>query len=265
MDILRRHNVRRSGQGRPTLLFAHGFGCDQQMWRFVAPAFEATHEVVLFDHVGCGGSDAAAYDDIRHASLDGYAQDLVDIVRALDLREVVLVGHSVGAQIGLLASIQAPDRFARLVLVAPSARYLNDPPAYVGGFDRADIDGLIDMMDRNQLGWANFLAPLVMNPRNPTELTEELRASLCAGDPYITRRFAQATFLSDNRADLPLVSVPSLLLQCTDDAIAPRTAGDYLHRHLRASTLRTIEAAGHCPHMTHPRETFEAIREYLAV
>ncbi len=264
MDILRRHNVTRRGQGRQTLLFAHGFGCDQQMWRFVAPAFEATHDVVLFDHIGCGGSDPAAYDDERHASLDGYARDVVDIVEALDLRDVVFVGHSVGAQIGLLASIQAPDRFAKLVLVGPSARYLNDPPDYIGGFDRADIDGLIDMMDRNQLGWANFLAPLVMSAENPAELTEELRASLCAADPYITRRFALATFLSDNRADLPRVSVPSLLLQCSDDAIAPIAAGEYVHRHLRGSTLRVIEAAGHCPHMTHPDETIAAIREYLA-
>ncbi len=245
------------------MLFAHGFGCDQQMWRFVAPAFDATHDVLLFDHIGCGRSDASAYDEARHATLDGYAQDVVDIVEALDLRGVVYVGHSVSAQIGLLAAIRAPERFSLLVLVGPSARYLNDPPDYRGGFERADIDGLIDMMDRNLLGWANFLAPLVMSPDNPAELTEELRQSLCASDPYITRRFALATFLSDNRADLPKVRVPSLLIQCSADSIAPPEAGDYLHAHLPGSTRVVLEAAGHCPHMTHPAATVAAIQDHL--
>lgn len=263
-DIARRHNLHRKGRpGAQPMLFAHGFGCDQQMWRFVAPAFEASHEVVLFDHIGCGGSDASAYDDERHATLDGYARDVVDIVEALDLRDVVFVGHSVSAQIGLLAAIRAPERFARLVLVGPSARYLNDPPDYKGGFERPDIDGLIDMMDRNLLGWANFLAPLVMSPDNPAELTEELRASLCASDPYITRRFALATFLSDNRADVPKVTVPALLIQCAHDSIAPMEAGLWLHRHLPGSTLHVLEAAGHCPHMTHPHATIAAMRQYL--
>lgn len=245
------------------MLFAHGFGCDQQMWRFVAPAFDATHDVLLFDHVGCGGSDPAAYDDERHATLDGYARDVVDLVEALDLRDVVFVGHSVSAQIGLLAAIRAPERFARLVLVGPSARYLNDPPDYVGGFERADIDGLIDMMDRNLLGWANFLAPLVMDPQNPAALTEELKASLCSSDPYITRRFALATFLSDNRADAPQVRVPSLLIQCRHDSIAPPPAVHWLHDNLPQSTLHVLEAAGHCPHMTHPQATIDAMRQYL--
>lgn len=264
--MARRHNLQRRGRpGAPPLLFAHGFGCDQQMWRFVAPAFDDTHDVVLFDHIGCGGSDASAYDDERHATLHGYAQDVVGIVEALDLREVVFVGHSVSAQIGMLAAIAAPARFSRLVLVGPSARYVNDPPDYVGGFERADIDALVDMMDRNLLGWANFLAPLVMDPQNPAELTQELRASLCASDPYITRRFAMTTFLSDTRPEVPRVPVPSLLIQCRHDAIAPPSAAHWLQQHLPRNTVEVLDAAGHCPHMTHPQATIDAMRRYLAL
>jgi sigma-B regulation protein RsbQ len=264
-DVRHRHNVQVSGrEGGPTLLFAHGFGCDQQMWRFVAPAFEHSHRVVLFDHIGCGGADASAYDTQRHATLDGYADDVVQILEGLDLRDVVFVGHSVSAQIGLLASIRVPQRFARLVLVGPSPRYLNDPPDYVGGFERADIDGLVDMMERNLLGWANFLAPLVMSGESPEALTDELKASFCAGDPEITRRFAIATFLADNRADLPKVTVPSMIIQCSNDSIAPRSVGDYMAAHLPHSTLRVLQAHGHCPHMTHPQDTIALIREALA-
>ncbi len=263
VDVIARHHVQQRGQGRRPMLFAHGFGCDQNMWRFVAPAFEPDHRVICFDHVGCGQSDPTAYDEQRHATLDGYSTDVVDLIEALDLRDLVFVGHSVSAQIGLLASLRVPERFARLVLLAPSPRYLNDPPHYVGGFEREDIDALLDMIDRNLLGFANFLAPLVMSPANPAELTDELRGSLCAGDPYITRRFALATFLSDNRADLPHVTVPSLLVQCSQDSIAPPVVGAYLHAHLPGSTLVTLDAAGHCPHMTHPAETVAVMRDYL--
>lgn len=264
MDVLQRNHVVMSGQGQQPMLFAHGFGCDQQMWRFVAPAFEATHRVVLFDHIGCGKSDLSAYDPVRHASLAGYAQDVIDIVEAADLRDVVLVGHSVSSVIGLLASIRAPERFSRLILVGPSARYLNDPPDYKGGFDRPDIDGLIEMMESNMLGWADFLAPVVMGPSSAEDMTRELKASFCAVDPYITRRFAMATFLGDNRADLPLVTVPSLIIQCADDAIAPLAVGQYMHENLKGSELQVLDASGHCPHMTHPEETIALMREYLA-
>lgn len=264
MNVLHRNNVVTSGQGTQPLVFAHGFGCDQQMWRFVAPAFEATHRVVLFDHIGCGKSDMGAYDNQRHASLAGYAKDLVDILEQADLRDAIIVGHSVSSIISILAAIRAPERVARLVLVGPSPRYLNDPPDYVGGFERADIDGLMDMMETNMLGWASFLAPAVMGAHSPQELTQELKASFCAADPYITRRFAAATFLADNRADLPLLALPSLIIQCSDDAIAPREVGQYVHAHLKGSTLRVIEASGHCPHMTHPSETIALIQDYLA-
>lgn len=264
MNVIQRSNVVISGQGTQPLIFAHGFGCDQQMWRFVAPAFEPTHRVVLFDHIGCGKSDMGAYDNQRHSSLAGYADDLVEILEQADLRDAIIVGHSVSSIISILAAIRAPERVARLVLVGPSPRYLNDPPDYVGGFERADIDGLMDMMETNMLGWASFLAPAVMGAHNSQELTQELKASFCAADPYITRRFAAATFLGDNRADLPLLAVPSLIIQCSDDAIAPREVGEYVHAHLKASTLRVIEVSGHCPHMTHPSETIALIRDYLA-
>ena len=266
IDLLARHNIQSRGVvDGPVMLFAHGFGCDQQMWRFVAPAFEASHRVVLFDHIGCGRSDLRAYDPQRHASLAGYADDLVAIIEGLDLQRLVLVGHSVSAMIGLLAAIRCPQRFHRLVLVGPSPRYLNDPATgYVGGFERADIDGLIDMMDSNQLGWADFLAPVVMGQDSTDELTAELKASFCAADPAINRRFAMATFLGDNRADLPLVQVPALILQCSDDAIAPPVVGQYLHQALAGSTLQQLEVAGHCPHLTHPALTVAAIQAYLA-
>lgn len=263
MDALRRNNVRMSGDGVRPMVFAHGFGCDQQMWRFVAPAFHASHRVVLFDHVGCGKSDASAYDEVRHATLAGYADDLVEILRTADLRDVTFVGHSVSGVIGILASLTAPECFSRLVLVGPSPRYLNEP-GYVGGFERADIDGLMDMMETNMLGWASFLAPVVMGPKSGEEITQELRASFCASDPYISRRFAAATFLADNREDLARVSLPSLILQCADDAIAPMQVGQYMHARMKGSRLKVLPVSGHCPHMTHPELTVQAIQDYLA-
>jgi sigma-B regulation protein RsbQ len=264
LDILRRSNVNFSGDHGSPLVFAHGFGCDQQMWRFVAPVFTATHRVVLFDHIGCGKSDASAWSEQRHASLDGYAQDLVDILEAADLRDATLVGHSVSAMIAMLAAARVPERVARLVMVCPSPRYLNDPPDYVGGFDRADIDSLLDMMENNMLGWASFLAPVVMGAESTPGLTSELQESFCANDPYITRRFAMATFLADNRADLAACRTPCLILQCAEDAVAPPEVGQFVHRGIAGSSLVTLEGTGHCPHLTHPQQTRDAIRTWLA-
>ncbi len=262
-DVIRRNNVKVLGRGTQPMLFAHGFGCDQNMWRFVAPHFEDEYRIVLFDFVGSGRSDVSAYDAARYATLEGYARDVLDVVEALDLRDVVFVGHSVSGMIGVLAANQAPDRFARLVLIGPSPRYINDPP-YVGGFERGDIDGLLEMMDRNFLGWANFLAPAIMkNPDRP-ELGAELTESFCSTDPVIARAFAEATFLADNRADLARVRVPSLILQCSEDMVAPAEVGEYLSRSLPGSTLRVMRATGHCPHMSHPEETIALMREYLA-
>lgn len=263
-DVLARHAVTDRGlpDGRPTL-FAHGFGCDQTLWRFVAPAFESDHRVVTFDYIGAGRSDRAAYDAERYARLDGYAQDILDICRALELEDVIMVGHSVSATVAMLASIAEPERFGELILVTPSPRYLDDPPEYRGGFARADVDALLGMMDVNATGWAEYLAPVVMgNPDRP-ELSDDLEATFCSIDPVMARQFAEVTFLADNRPDLARVTVPSLILQVSDDVVAPMEVGAFLHDHLRASTLRVIEGTGHCPHVSHPRETVDLIRAYL--
>jgi sigma-B regulation protein RsbQ len=262
-SVLSRNNVRVSGHGEQPLVFAHGFGCDQAMWRFVAPAFESTHMVVCFDYVGAGRSALHAYDDTRYSTLQGYASDVLEVIEALDLHEVVFVGHSVSATVGMLASLRRPSRFARLVHVGPSPSYLNDPPHYFGGFERQDIAGLLEMMEKNYTGWAGTLAPVIVGNADRPEHAAELEASFCATDPAIARRFAEATFLSDHRCDVPHVSVPSLILQCAQDAIAPEAVGQWLARHLPLSTYHALEATGHCPHLTHPEETIRAIRNYL--
>jgi sigma-B regulation protein RsbQ len=263
-DVLRRNNVKVSGKGTQPMMFAHGFGCDQNMWRFVAPAFEADYKVILFDYVGSGKSDLSAYDPGRYSKLDGYVEDVLEICAALNLSELIFVGHSVSSVIGLLASIREPRRFDRLILVGPSPCYINHPPDYVGGFERSDIEGLLDLMEKNYIGWANFLAPtIVKNPERP-ELARELEESFCSTDPKIARRFAEATFFSDNREDVPLVTVPSLIMQCSEDAIAPPEVGRYLERHLPGSRLQLLEATGHCPHLSHPEETIRVIKSYLS-
>ena len=262
-DVLARNNVKQSGTGTQPMLFAHGFGCDQNMWRYVTKAFEEDYRLIVFDYVGAGKSDLSAYDPERYSTLDGYVRDVLDICEALDLHDVVYVGHSVSAMIGILAANAAPERFARLILIGPSPRYLNDG-AYTGGFERSDIDGLLETMDKNYIGWANYLAPAIMqNPDRP-ELGAELTESFCSTDPVIARRFAEATFLADNRSDLAAVSIPSLILQCADDIIAPRAVGEYLGRELPGSTLRVMQATGHCPHMSAPDETIALMKDYLA-
>ena len=262
--MIERNNVRVSGRpGARPLLFAHGFGCDQSMWRAVAPAFEADHRVVVFDHVGAGGSDVSAYDVDKYGSLEGYASDVVEICRELGLADVVFVGHSVSAMIGVLAAARAPELFGALVLVGPSPRYI-DEGDYTGGFSRADIAGLLDALDSNHLGWSAQMAPVIMgNPERP-ELSEELTNSFCRTDPDIARRFARVTFLSDNRADLATVSVPTLVLQCSEDVIAPEVVGRYVHEHVAGSTLVRLRATGHCPNLSAPEETTAAIRAFLS-
>jgi sigma-B regulation protein RsbQ len=260
--ILARNNVRVLGRGEQPMLFAHGFGCDQNMWRYVTPAFEDDYRIVLFDYVGSGHSDSSAYDARKYSTLDGYATDVLDVIHALDLHDVIFVGHSVSSMIGVLAANREPDRFDRLILIGPSPRYINDDQ-YVGGFERADIDGLLEMMDKNFLGWANFLAPAIMkNPDRP-ELGAELTESFCSTDPVMARNFAEATFYADNRADLAAVTVPSLILQCSEDMVAPTAVGQYLELHLPHSTMRMMKATGHCPHMSHPDETIALIKSYL--
>ncbi len=245
------------------MVFAHGFGCDQTLWRFVAPAFSDDHLVVTFDYVGAGRSDRSAYDPNRYGQLASYAEDILAICRRLELEDVILVGHSVSATVAMLASIAEPERFGDLILVTPSPRYLDDLPDYRGGFSRPDIDALLQMMDVNATGWAAFLAPVVMgNPDRP-ELATDLEATFCAIDPMMARQFAEVTFLADNRDDLGKVSVPSLIIQVSDDVVAPMAVGMYLHRRLPGSTLRVIEGTGHCPHVSHPHETVRIVREYL--
>jgi sigma-B regulation protein RsbQ len=263
MDVVTRNNVTFSGPetGRP-MLFAHGFGCDQNMWRFVAPAFADEYRVILFDLVGAGRSDASAYDPDRYASLDGYAEDVLEICRELELWDVVFVGHSVSAMIGVLAAISEPDRFARLILVAPSPRYIDDA-GYVGGFSRQDIDELLESLETNYLGWSHAIAPVIMGNEDRPELAEELTNSFCRADPEVQRRFARVTFLSDNRGDLGRVPTRSLVLQCSDDAIAPRSVGEFVHAQLPDSRLTLLEATGHCPNLSAPEQTVAAIKAFL--
>jgi sigma-B regulation protein RsbQ len=264
MDPVVRNNVVVTGvdEGRP-MVFAHGFGCDQHMWRFVAPAFADRFRVVTFDHVGAGGSDLGAYDADRYSTLSGYAADLVEICEALDLRDVVVVGHSVSSMIAMLACLEAPERFSQLVMVSPSPRYLDDG-GYEGGFSEDDVRELLDSLDSNYLGWSSVMAPVIMgNPDRP-ELGQELTESFCRTDPTIARQFAEVTFLSDNRADLPLVRTPTLVLQCLQDAIAPRHVGEFVHDAVPGSELVVLDAVGHCPNLSAPAETTAAIAAFVS-
>jgi sigma-B regulation protein RsbQ len=247
--------------GQP-MMFAHGFGCDQNMWRHVAPAFADEYRIVLFDQVGAGDSDRAAYSRAKYGSLRGYAEDVLEICRELELRDLIFVGHSVSAMIGVLAAVEEPERFAKLVLVGPSPRYIDDGD-YVGGFTREDIEGLLESLDSNYLGWSAAMAPAIVGAEQPDELKEELTNSFCRTDPEIAKHFARVTFLSDNRADLADVVTPALVLQCSDDVIAPRSVGEYVHRQIRGSELVLMEATGHCPNLSAPEETVAAIRAFL--
>ncbi|MFI2783346.1 alpha/beta fold hydrolase [Streptomyces sp. ALB3] len=263
MDIVSRNNVTVTGpQGAPVLLLAHGFGCDQNMWRLVAPALAENHRVVQFDYVGSGRSDLSAWSEARYAALDGYAQDVVEICEALDLREVRFVGHSVSAMVGVLAAAAAPDRIASLIMIGPSPCYV-DSPGYRGGFSADDIDELLESLEANYLGWSAAMAPVIMgNPDRP-ELGEELTNSFCATDPAIARVFARTTFLSDSRDDLKTVSVPTLVLECSQDVIAPREVGAYVHAAVPGSRLVTLDATGHCPQLSAPEATVAAIADFV--
>lgn len=245
------------------MLFAHGFGCDQNMWRFLTPEFENDYKIILFDYVGAGKSDISAYIPERYASLHGYAQDIIDICSALNLQNVIFVGHSVSSMIGLLAAIDQSQFFDKLIMVGPSPCYINYGD-YKGGFERKDIEELLDTMEKNYIGWANFLAPNIMGNKDRPHLGEELTESFCSTDPLIARQFAEVTFFSDNRADLSNTKVPSLILQCSDDIIAPLEVGNYLVNNLPNSTLRVMKATGHCPHMSEPEETVTLIKDYLS-
>jgi sigma-B regulation protein RsbQ len=262
-DLRRRHSLRRSGRAgaRPVVL-VHGFGCDQGVWRDVAPGLDVDHEVWRYDHLGSGGSDLTAYDAETYASLGAYAADLVTLLERLDLRDTVLVGHSVGATIAVLAAAQAPDRVGALALIGASPRYLDDD-GYTGGFSRDDLDGLLEVMDANFLGWSQHMAPVIMGNGDRPELGQDLAGTFCRNDPVIARQFARATFLSDHRSDFARLRVPSLLLQARDDVISPQTVGEWLHTAVAGSELVLMEATGHCPHVSAPQETVLRLRAWL--
>lgn len=265
-DIFQRHHVRYQGlspkkSSRPTLILAHGFGCDQQIWTRVANLLAEKYPLVLFDHMGCGRSDISAYDPQRYNSLSAYAEDLVNLVQALNLDQPILVGHSVGSAIGWLASLQAPDLFRQVIAIGPSPRYINDPPGYIGGFEERDVREMIDLMERNHFEWAGYLAPLVMGGENLPAKAEELRQTFLNADPVISRRFAESTFMSDIREELARVTVPALILYCEQDVIVPTEVIHYLQRTLPDCTVRKLDASGHYPHMSHPAEVARAIVE----
>lgn len=263
-NIENRNNIKISGQGTRPLIFAHGYGCDQNMWRFVAPAFEADYKVILFDYVGSGKSNRAAYNMARYSTLTGYSKDVTDICTSFGLKDAIFIGHSVSGMIGALAHIRQPEQITNLIMIGPSPRYINDSPHYHGGFEASDIDGMISLMENNYREWAKYLAPVVMKNAGRPELVNELENSFCSTDPLIARNFAHATFYGDNREDVRKITAPTLILQCRDDSIAPLEAGHFLRDNIPNNTFVQMTAEGHCPHLSHPEETIQLIREYLA-
>ncbi|OXY95072.1 MULTISPECIES: alpha/beta fold hydrolase [Streptomyces] len=262
MDVRRRNNVAVTGcADGPVLLLAHGFGCDQNMWRLLTPTLAKSYRMVLFDYVGSGRADPSAWDERRYSSLEGYAQDVLEVAEELDLREVTFVGHSVSAMVGVLAAAKAPERISRLVMVAPSPCYIDDA-GYRGGFSSEDIDELLESLESNYLGWSAAMAPVIMGNEDRPELGQELAASFCATDPDMARVFARTTFLSDSRRDLKTVTVPTLILECRQDVIAPREVGAYVLDAIPTSRLVTLEATGHCPQLSAPQATAAAIVDF---
>lgn len=265
VNINRRNNTRVLGATGPVLLYAHGFGCSQNMWSRITPAFADTHRQILFDYVGSGQSDLAAFDVRRYSSLHGYAQDVIDVCDAYGLTSgVTFVGHSVSCSVGLLASIVRPELFERLVLIGPSPCFLNEPPHYTGGFEREDLEGLLSLMDQNYIGWAQYLGLVVAGADGAKQAAAELTDSFCTTEPAVARVFARTTFFADNRADLPRVTVPCLILQHQQDSLAPLAVGEYMQANLRGSTLQVLPVAGHCSHMTHPHLVINAMQSFLS-
>lgn len=262
MSVAKRNNIQVRGSGPRAMVFAHGFGCDQNMWRFVAPEFERDYRTVLFDHVGAGQSDLNVYDPARYSNLQGYADDLLEIGRELRLENAVFVGHSVSAMIGALASLQDPGMFESLIMVGPSPRYIDDGE-YKGGFSAQQIEELLSFLEENHMGWSTQMAPVIMgNPDRP-ELGEELTNSFCRTDPEIAKAFARVTFMSDNRADLPRISARTLVLQCSEDIVAGQQVGEYVQKQIPRSELVMLKATGHCPNLSAPDEVIAAIRAFV--
>lgn len=263
IDILKRNNVRIIGQGEKPILFGHGFGCDQQVWNNTIKDFEVDYRVITFDYTGSGNSDKTAYSKERYSTLDGYKQDLLEVCEALEIEQMIFVGHSVSAMIGMLASIERPELMEKIIMIGPSPYYMNEP-GYNGGFERTDIDELLDMMETNYKEWAKYLAPVVMQNEERPQLTEDFEQLLCSNDPMIARQFAEVTFTSDLRGKLDQVTIPTLILQPKFDAIAPPEVGQYVHEHIVGSQMIMMEAVGHNPHLSDSGETVKYIKEYLA-
>ncbi|PZX56092.1 sigma-B regulation protein RsbQ [Algoriphagus ratkowskyi] len=261
-SILKRNNVNVLGEGSKVLVFAHGFGCDQNAWKHLIPFFSENYKLVLLDYIGAGKSDLASYDSQKYASLEGYVSDLLEVCDALELSNAIFIGHSVSCMVGAIASIKRPEVFEKLVFVGPSPCYINSGD-YTGGFDQETIDDLLEVMEEDYITWARSLAPSIMNSKNGDQLTKELTDSFCSIDPGIAKQFARVTFLSDNRKDLPLIPVESLTIQCSDDMIAPLTVGEYIHANTFNNTLTVLNAHGHCPHMSHPTETANIISNFI--
>jgi sigma-B regulation protein RsbQ len=262
MDIYKKFNVKVLGQGEQYMLFAHGFGCDQHMWRFITPAFEKHFKLVLFDYIGHGKSDSSAYNPEKYSTLQGYANDVLEICKALSVTDGIFVGHSVSAMIGALAAVKQPEVFEKLVMVGPSPCYINKED-YYGGFSREDIKSLINSLESNYLGWSSTMAPVIMGNPDQPELSEELTNSFCSTNPEIAKQFAQVTFFSDNRDDLLKLTVPTLILQCSEDVIAPMEVGQYVVKQVAQGKLIVLDATGHCPHLSAPDETIAAIKPFL--
>lgn len=263
IDVLKRNNVTILGEGSMTLLLANGFGCDQNMWRFLLPYIKDDYKIIFFDYVGSGRSDASQFQQLKYNTLYGYAEDIIDVCDALMLNNVILIGHSVGGIIGLLAAIKKPEFFVKLIMVCPSPCFLNLPPDYFGGFDETDLHEFLGLMDKNYIGWAEYLAPLVMGVNNPETLTDELSKSFCSTDPVIAKSFAKATFFSDHRGNLSQAMHPVLIFQSENDALANKSVGEYMHNELKNSSLEIIEGEGHCLHMTHPEKIAPLLMKYI--
>jgi sigma-B regulation protein RsbQ len=261
-SVLKRNNVNISGEGTKVLMFAHGFGCDQNAWSHIKKKFTEDYKLVLLDFVGAGNSDLAFYNPKKYSTLEGYVNDILEVCDELELRNVVFIGHSVSCMIGALASIKRPEVFEKLIFIGPSPCYLSEGD-YTGGFDQETLDSLLEVMEEDYISWAKSIAPAIMNSQNGKDLSSELSDSFCSIDPMIAKQFARVTFLSDNRKDLPLIPVKSLTIQCSDDMLAPLSVGQYIHANTPNNTLSVLEVHGHCPHMSHPTETFNAINAFL--
>lgn len=265
LNIKERNNVKVIGQGKKTIVFAHGFGCEQGMWQYIIPIFENDYRMIVFDYVGSGDADMTAYDTVKYSELAGYAQDVLEIIEDLKLEEVIFVGHSVSSMIGLIASIQQPTYFDKLVMIGPSPCYQNKADGYHGGFDQSDIEDLLGMMEMNFTGWASYMAPMALEQPIEAETVQELRRTFVSNDPKVARQFAEVTFYSDCRDLLKQGQVDTLIIQCSNDSIVPIEVGEYLHHHLKNSRLHILDAKGHYPHISHPQETASVIKEYLEI